>query len=91
MLSWVIVLDGAEKTCDEDINIEDKELDNFILDYWEDFVLHSIGFVVYLIFATCLPIYSNTYCTLNLAIDQKLKCLNISAYVQTCCQNSFKL
>ena len=43
----MIALDSAEK------ELEDKELE-FILDHWEDFVLYFIGFVVYLIFATCL-------------------------------------
>ena len=84
----VVVLDDDEKEYDagnEDIDKEDKELDKFILDDW-DFILHFIGFVVCLIFATCLSLYSNTHCTLNLAMsDQKLKCLNTLTYVQTCC------
>ena len=86
----MVVLDGDEKEYDagdEDIDKEDKELDKFILDDW-DFISHFIGLVDYLIFATCLSLYSNTHCTLNLALsDQKLKCLNTSAYVQTCCHN----
>ena len=57
----VINSDGAEKVGDEDIDKEDKELDKFVLYDWENFILHFIGFVVYLIFATCLSIYSNTY------------------------------